>query len=144
MDTPKDSVKELAVNSGRLRGRSDSNREFGSNDFDAWVNCLIDGLESSCVLDICCGTGNQLVLYAAKEAVKRIVGVDLSAESLGVAQRRLGDKSHTDIVELIHAKMDEAFVHSSICGTKFDLISCFYGLYYSDDVVSLLKLTSLW
>ncbi|MFC1513037.1 class I SAM-dependent methyltransferase [Thermodesulfobacteriota bacterium] len=134
-----DSVKELAVNSGGLRGRSDSNKQFGSSDFDAWVNGLIDGLEFSSVLDICCGTGNQLVLYAAREAVRRIVGVDLSTESLAVAQDRLAQKGRAEIVDLIHAKMDETFVHHSIKGARFDLISCFYGLYYSDDVISLLR-----
>lgn len=139
MANMKDSVKKLAVNSGGLRGRSDSNRQFGSNDFDAWVNGLIDGLEFSSVLDICCGTGNQLVLYAAKEAVKRIVGVDLSAESLAVAQERLEKNGRADIVELIHTKMDEAFMHCSMCEAKFDLVSCFYGLYYSDDAISLMQ-----
>jgi len=122
-----------AVCSNNLKERSNINSVYGTNDFDTWVNDLIDGIEFNSVLDICCGTGNQLVKYAVKNEKAKIVGVDLSRESLQVADKRLQAQG-TAGFKLNAISMEDMFAGADLIMSKFDLISCFYGLYYSQDV----------
>ncbi len=49
------------------------------------------------VLDIGCGTGNLLALYA--EADCEVYGIDASPAMLGQARRRLGDEAHLELGE---------------------------------------------
>lgn len=128
-------LRDRAVSSNNLSDRYQGNQTFGKHDFSAWSKSLIDGLQFTRVLDICCGTGNQLVLYAAKPGVKDIWGVDLSQESLDRASERIKDTAAD--VHLVCSNIDEFFDTLEKDAT-FDLISCFYGLYYSEDTPKLL------
>lgn len=125
---------EKAISSEDLIERAGGNQRYASGDFNGWVKSLFDGLNFSSVLDVCCGTGNQLVLYGMMPQVSLIAGVDISEEALEVARKRLKKiDSHKKLI-LKHAKMEEMFTDSDLSGLKFDLISCFYGLYYSKSV----------
>ena len=124
-------MSERATNSDFLVARAAGNKRFAGADFEGWVGAILDQLSFANVLDICCGTGNQLVLYGARTDVKDMVGVDLSAASLARAAARLRDLEVS--VELVEAAMEEAFAHPAIQASRFDLISCFYGLYYAAD-----------
>lgn len=128
-----------AVNSDFLKTRYLINKKLGSSDFDGWVHSIVDGMKFSSVLDICCGTGNQLIMYAGRNKIPTIIGVDISAESLLVAEERLVRFGEIEKVTLIEGKMDETFSFTEVSGKKLDLISCFYGLYYADNVTGLLN-----
>ena len=117
-----------AVSSAGLDSRSSANQRFAQNDFTSWTRNLIGGLGFTSVLDVCCGTGNQLVLYAERPRVKKIVGVDASRESLDKAKERLADKVESGPVILKALKMEDMFNDADIAKERFDLISCFYGL----------------
>lgn len=129
-----DSLMKRAVSSGNLQSRNLANIRFGSNDFDSWVDSLVSEIDYSTVLDLCCGTGNQLVHYAKKHGVKRIVGVDISKESLDIARGRLLAMGSVDLLTLKKISIETMFTDPELARAKFDIISCFYGLYYSQDV----------
>lgn len=75
-------LMDKAVLYKNLIGRSSSNTEYAKNDFNGWVGGLLDRLKFASVLDLCCGTGKQLVLFAARPEVSKIVGIDISKEAL--------------------------------------------------------------
>ena len=82
----------------------------------------VAGLE---VVDLGCGTGRWLATLASK-APRTLVGVDLSAEMLAVAKRKLGDR-----VKLVVADCDNLpFPRSSA-----DLILCSFLASYVQDLV---------
>ncbi|MCK4462653.1 MAG: class I SAM-dependent methyltransferase [candidate division Zixibacteria bacterium] len=128
------SLMERAVKSSNLVQRSDGNRRFGRNDFGAWVNELTAPLKYRTVLDVCCGTGNQLLHFASRSGLEELVGVDLSGDSLEKARGRLAETGFDGKLSLLKTSLEEMFSRSELSGTKFDLISCFYGLYYSRNV----------
>ena len=122
-------MSDRALDSRGLVARAEANKRFGEADFDGWVRGILDGLSFESALDICCGTGNQLVLYAAREGLRRLVGVDLSAESLALARARLDSLGAPH--ELHEVAMEDAFARPDTAEARFDLVSCVYGLYYA-------------
>lgn len=116
-----------------LINRSDSNRAYAKNDFNLWVNNLLDEMSFSSALDVCCGNGNQLVLYVTKPEVTRIVGVDVSEQALEAARKRFKSMGLSTDIVLKATKMEDMFHESELAKSQFDLISCCYGLYYSED-----------
>jgi len=126
-------LTKKSIDSRNLINRADANRIYGANDFILWTKHLFDGISFSSVFDVCCGTGNQLVLYAERPEVRRIAGVDVSLDALRLAGERIKKIGAQDRVALKGARMEEMFSLPELINAKFDLISCFYGLYYSTD-----------
>jgi UDP-2,4-diacetamido-2,4,6-trideoxy-beta-L-altropyranose hydrolase len=126
-------LMEKAVSSKNLVNRSGGNQRYGTGDFNSWSNELIGRIKFSSVLDVCCGTGNQLVLYADRADVRKIIGVDLSPEALDIAEKRLQKTGSKARIILKKTGMEAMFSDPAIRSGRFDLISCFYGLYYSRD-----------
>ena len=127
-------LRQKATDRDSLETRSDANRAFGTADFDAWIRAITDRLRFESVLDLGCGTGNQLVIYAARPDIRRIVGIDMSAESLEVAADRLRRLGVRDRCHLVRAEIETAFAQPVAAGKSFDLIASCYSLYYSKDV----------
>ena len=132
-------LMEKAVNPDNLANRAGANRMFAKNDFNKWVEGTLGKLSPASVLDVCCGTGNQLVLYAARPAIDRLVGVDVSREALDAARARLDNTATQARISLIDIRMEEMFAHPGIKDEHFDVISCFYGLYYAIDTTLVLN-----
>lgn len=124
---------QRATSTENLKKRSNVNVTFGTNNFDTWVDSLIDKIKFATVLDVCCGTGNQLLKYASRINPLNIVGIDISKKSLQTADKRLQSVGAGGY-KLKLVSMEKMFEDVDIRTTKFDLISCFYGLYYSRDV----------
>ena len=134
-----DAFRAKATATGGLEGRAGANQRFGDADFDGWIHDWLDPLPASSVLDLCCGTGNQLVLYGARPESRRIVGVDLSTESLEKARGRLTEMETTAAFELHGFELDETFSTPELADQTFELISCFYGLYYAQHPDNVLR-----
>jgi len=126
-------IMKRAIRSSNLVQRARGNKQFGGADFDAWARQLVEGLSIRSALDLCCGTGNQLLLWASHPECRLVVGVDVSTESLSLARRRLEDLKTVEDVVLEPVAMEHAFDCASIADRRFDLVSCIYGLYYSKD-----------
>jgi ubiquinone/menaquinone biosynthesis C-methylase UbiE len=125
-----DSYKQAIVTEG-LKVRANANQKFGSSDFDGWVKSFVDEFSFTTVLDICCGTGNQLVMYAERPGLRNLIGVDVSVEALATAKDRLYGKVDEEKVVLVESDMDGAFRIQAVNENSFDLVACCYGLYYS-------------
>jgi ubiquinone/menaquinone biosynthesis C-methylase UbiE len=130
-------LMQRATCSSNLEQRSNANQSYGTNDFDAWVDALLGRIPFDSVLDVCCGTGNQLVQYARLNGEADIVGVDVSEASLKSAADRMAGTARS--CRLKAGAMEEMFRDQALGSARFDLISCFYGLYYSKDVTRTLE-----
>ena len=135
----RDRVRDRSTIAAGTSARSAANRRFGDADFDGWVRGWLDALPAGVVLDLCCGTGNQLVLYASRPECLRMIGVDLSPEALAIAGERLESTRTNAQYALIEAELDTAFAEPALEGRAFDTVSCFYGLYYARDPASVLR-----
>jgi len=129
MKSPNSDLLNLATSSQSLQNRASSNQQFSSSDFNGWVTSLFDNYKVNNVLDICCGTGNQLVIYADK-SVESITGLDVSAQSIEKSQQRL--EKYDGNLTLVTASMEE-YLATNPDDSK-DFISSFYGLYYSQNI----------
>lgn len=114
--------------------RRDGNTQYGQNDFQAWVASLIEPLEFRRALDVCCGTGDQLSVFGRRVGLELLAGVDASADSLEIAEGRLRQMELRAQLLLLDCRMEEMFSAPALVNSRFDVISCFYGLYYSMDV----------
>jgi len=132
-------MSERAVDSDCLTVRAEGNRRYGSADFEGWVMSLLGTLSFARVLDLCCGTGNQLVLYARRAKIVQLIGVDIAERSLARARARLDGMGAGSRAVLECVALDEAFSRPSISEARFDLIACFYGLYYANDPIAVLN-----
>ena len=129
---------DAAVSSGNLSGRAAANKAFAGANFDGWMQALVAELDCNSVLDLCCGTGNQLLLYAGRPECSRMIGVDLSADSLDTAAGRLEAAGYVGSLDLENTSMEQVFKAPDIAEESFTLISCCYGLYYAEDVPAVL------
>lgn len=128
---------QRAISTDSLNARACVNQKYGAGDFDGWVDSLLGAVKFESVMDVCCGTGNQMVKYAKLNRKALLTGVDISRDSLHVADERLKQLGATEY-RLKSIGMEEAFDDPDIASRKFDLISCFYGLYYSRNVAATL------
>jgi ubiquinone/menaquinone biosynthesis C-methylase UbiE len=132
-------LMDAAVSSSNLSGRVAANKAFAGADFDGWMHALVAELNCNQVLDLCCGTGNQLLLYAGRPECSRIVGVDLSVDSLDTAARRLEEAGYAGSLDLTNTGMEQVFEAPDIAEESFTLTSCCYGLYYAEDVPAVVE-----
>lgn len=130
----KSELFQRAINSNNLALRADINDKYSTNDFNKWVDNILENISFEKILDVCCGTGNQLIKYIQNLDVTDIVGVDISSESLKASEKRLKEFNSNRNIHLINSMMENMFNNSILNNMKFDLISCFYGLYYSKNV----------
>lgn len=121
------------ISKDNLSVRSGGNHSFALNDFDGWLSNIFQKIEFQSVLDICCGTGNQLVLYGQRNNMKLIAGIDSSEQSIEVAKSRL-EKIDVTLPLNLRAMMMEDLIRNDVFNeVKFDVISCSYGLYYAEN-----------
>lgn len=125
---------QRAINSNNVALRSDINHKYSTNDFNKWVDSILENIYFEKVLDVCCGTGDQLIKYIQNLDVTDIVGVDISSESLKASEKRLKEFNSNKNIYLINSMMENMFNNQILNNVKFDLVSCFYGLYYSKNV----------
>jgi len=74
--------------------------------------------DTSCLLDVCCGTGSHAILLAEKGY--EIVGVDLSEEMLTIAKQKFKCAGRT-------AKFINADARTLECDAEFDVAYCLGG-----------------
>jgi len=129
MKSPNEQLFDKAISSKNLQNRALGNQQFASADFTLWVQELLESYPKTDVLDICCGTGNQLVIYA-KAQLNSLAGLDISEESIKQAQLRLSD--YQGDLSLTAQAMEEYLAEAQ--SNSKDFISSFYGLYYTTDI----------
>lgn len=128
------------TNSSFLKNRIQLNEESQQVDFNSWIfDNIAVGAEDR-VLELCCGTGKQSLVLADKTRERgTLLCVDKSQQSLEVISESLRGKgySHVTVQPLDLDEManffNEQYDHC------FDLIFCSYGLYYAQNILSVLE-----
>ncbi|MDD5437308.1 MAG: class I SAM-dependent methyltransferase [Candidatus Omnitrophica bacterium] len=128
-----------ATSSELLANRAEVNRRYETGDFNSWSDSLLGDLSFRSALDVCCGTGNQLALYAKRPKLSLLAGVDVSAKAIDLARKRLDGTGAGAKILLKSLKMEEMFSDPELKDLNFDIISCFYGLYYTSDIEGTLQ-----
>ena len=126
--------------SDMLVNRINSNAKSQSLDFNTWVFDGFSFPENAKVLEICCGTGKQTHLFLDKlGSGASVTAVDASKESIERLREALAIRDDSRL-QLVNCDMD-ALVENVLQqqATKYDLIFCSYGLYYSHNVAALLS-----
>ncbi|WP_174297713.1 class I SAM-dependent methyltransferase [Sphingomonas bacterium] len=102
----------------------------GRDSYD-WLADAADGTASADILDLACGSGVLLERLALRHADARLAGVDMSADELALAERRLG----RDRV-VLHRSMaqDLAFLADG----STDVVLCHWALTLMQPVVPVL------
>jgi len=130
--------KDLSYNENKrdLSKRSDAHKSFAEKDIEAWIKETVQVKPGETVLDIGCGTGNQLVTYSSMLGDSgRIYACDLQQELLDKAKARLSEKGIKNI-EFHRQNMDDKFPFDD---DKFELVCSCFAIYYSNDPESLVK-----
>lgn len=76
------------------------------------------------ILDVCFGTGNSTLIVAKNNSNNRITGVDLSADMLQVANRKIRKKGLLNVTTL---KMDA--LNMDLEDESFDIVTSSFGLH---------------
>lgn len=126
--------------SDMLVNRININAKSQSLDFNSWVFDGFSFPRNAKILEICCGTGKQTHLFLDRLGPEAVVtAVDASKESIDRLRESLAIPNDNRL-QLVNCDMD-ALVDNVLQrqATKYDLIFCSYGLYYSRDVAALLS-----
>lgn len=116
-----------------LNTRILTNNKFGNKDLDQWIIERLDIKQGENILDVCCGTGNHLMKFAAIAKAK-CIGIDISDTSIKQAREKNKDEN----VEFVIGDIDN-MDDGKIVDDYFDIITAIYALYYSKNPTKLLE-----
>src|SRR5215469_16107898 len=94
--------REATISSTCLAGRLDSNAKYSTRDLNQWILSFVRPTKDERLLDLCCGTGKQLIEYT--RLAGEVHGLDASAESLEIARTAL---KNVESVALHHGKLED-------------------------------------
>jgi len=120
-----------------LKSRAQINAGKAKHDLEEWMIPLLPPLRSLQVLDLGCGTGKQIFRFAPLVAGEGwILGVDVSKNAVCAVNER-ARAEELRWVEAAQMPLDDCV--QRLAGRHFDLIVSSYAIYYSKDIVALLK-----
>src|SRR5271165_6009363 len=121
-----------------LEQRIAENRASQEIDLATWIFERLQVRPVDQVLELCCGTGGQTLPFLDRLGESgSLVALDISSEALKTLAAKVGVEQQRKL-RLIVGGLDDlpgALEESS----RFDLIFCGYGLYYSADAVATLN-----
>ena len=113
-----------------LISRINIHNKFGSRNIDEWMLETLELKEGIRILDVACGSGKQCSsFYATLGGKCEITGGDVSEELLEKAKQLSTENNHK--IEYKHLNFNELF---SFVENEFDLLSCCFAIYYSEDI----------
>lgn len=86
------------------------------------------------VLDLATGTGDLPMALLRQGCVDEIVGLDISAEMLSIARRKICKSGFADRVCFLHGDA----THTSLPGDSFDAVTMAFGIRNTPDAVGVL------
>ena len=120
-----------------LKSRADLNAANAKHDLERWLLGLIPPVRGLRILDLGCGVGKQIFRLAPLVTrAGSILGVDLSADAV----RAVNERARAEDLGFIEARqmaLDDCV--ASLTGSQFDLVLSSYAIYYSRDLVALLR-----
>jgi ubiquinone/menaquinone biosynthesis C-methylase UbiE len=131
-------AKSTTTNAGYLVGRLNINERFSKRDLNGWIQSFVPINRGERVLDVCCGTGKQLLMYlGAVGPTGEVHGFDASAEALEHIRKSL--PANTTNAVLHQGLMEDMAQLLFDWSGQFDWVTCTYGLYYSKDTETTLS-----
>lgn len=127
---------EKERNSTFLKNRARINQKKGKYDLEKFIFDNLGDFYPRSILDLGCGRGKQISVFKKRFPDAKIVGVDVSRESIDFLKSCFVDKKNADFYQ----KSIYEFLSSN--KDKFDLIISTYALYYERNfkkIFSLIK-----
>lgn len=113
-----------------LISRINIHDKFGSRNIDEWMLKTLNLGKGTRILDVACGSGKQCSsFYTTLDGKCEITGGDVSEELLEKAKQLSVEKNQT--IEYKYLNFNEPF---SFSDNEFDLLSCCFAIYYSEDI----------
>ena len=122
-----------AQDSQSLDSRLSANKKYSTNDLNQWIFSLLKIPREAKVLDLCCGTGKQSLLFAKHCHRGTIFSLDVSKDSLELIKKQHKKNIKTVLMDL------DSIPNTPWQPEFFDLIHCCYGLYYSQKPKQVIK-----
>jgi SAM-dependent methyltransferase len=130
-------LRDVNTDSSALGARASINASLAKVDLDAWIFANAELADGMTVLDLGCGLGKQVLYIAARlSPATRVLGLDISAESVEAVNRTALERGLAGVTARVLG-LDECV--AALAGPKFDRILSTYSIYYSSDMVKLLR-----
>ncbi len=143
----KENIIHKAKETGLLEKRIKQNRNFQQVDLLKWIFDRTKLEPDSKIIELCSGTGSQtsyLLDNAGKDG--QVIAVDISSQSIERLKAKTKGVNHSKLVTVVSDmdNLDAALRNQGFRPSYFDLAFCAYGLYYSKDVLTTLKVLKSW
>lgn len=138
----KEAILKKAAGADLLERRIAGNAGGQEINFNDWVFKGLKIKKGMKILELCCGTGAQTLLFLKAIGEKgKIVGIDISREALDILAAKIGQKQRKNALLLKSGidSLSKTLLNSGIKPNSFDLIFCSYGLYYSSNAQETLE-----
>jgi len=131
----------LSINTDykKLETRIDTHKQYSSNDINNWIISCVSPHKEIKLLDIGCGTGEQLVLFGKTCGPDSfMVGIDESEESLQIAKQKCLE-NNLQKLKTFRGSMDTL---DTLLGNlkNFDIVISCFALYYSKNIPKLISI----
>ena len=118
-----------------LISRINIHDKYGARDIDKWMLETLDLKEGLKILDAACGSGKQCAsFYTTLNGNCDITGGDVSKELLEKAKQLSDEKNYK--INFVNLDFNKRFEFED---NTFDLISCCFAIYYSEDIPFTIK-----
>lgn len=121
----------IETDSDKLDNRIHENKKFQTFDITSWIINTITIKNEEKLLDIGCGTGEQLIPYAELNPKSSMFGFDYSDISIQKLSKKLKEKKISNI-SLMCGDMDSLL--DLVKERDFDIVTSCFALYYSKDI----------
>ena len=116
------------TDSKKLTNRIDAHKNFAKYDVNEWALEKISLKNGEKFLEIGCGTGEQLVKCAKSCSDSKIIGIDLSDDSLGIIKKTCLKEGLENVIT-IKGNMDDLPILLN-SEKDFDVVISCFALYY--------------
>ncbi|MEM4249809.1 MAG: class I SAM-dependent methyltransferase [Candidatus Nitrosotenuis sp.] len=121
----------IFTDSKKLSTRIDTHKNYSSYDINEWIMKMVSLKDGESLLDIGCGTGEQLLRFAKNCPSSKILGIDASNESL-LTIKKTCQNDGLENIDVIEGNMDD--VYTLVLDSKFDVVTSSFALYYSKNI----------
>lgn len=122
----------------KLETRIDTHKQYSTNNINDWILSCVSPHKGVQLLDIGCGTGEQLVLFGKTCGPDSfMIGIDESEESLQIAKQKCLE-NNIQKLKTFRGSMDNLDI---LLGKleNFDIVISCFALYYSKNIPKLIS-----